>query len=34
MRYIVIIDYGLVNLRSVKSGDVGLKNLEKFVEMC
>ena len=33
MRDIVIIDYGLVNLRSVKSRDLGLKVLENFVEM-
>ena len=34
MRDIVIIGYGLGNLRSVKSGDFGLKMLENFVEMC
>ena len=34
MRDIVIIDYGLSNLHSVKSGDLGLKMLENFVEMC
>ena len=34
MRDIVIIDYGLGNLRNVKRGELGLKILGNSVEMC